>query len=82
MYNFTSLNSIIFWFEVLEVNHAQKYLQTARTSFEQAIATSQASQATPRKSSYRQASAIQQGTQEHKEIDISFKKKLLSKNNG
>jgi hypothetical protein len=34
IYNFTAMNYIIFWFEVLEVNHAQKYLQTARSSFE------------------------------------------------
>lgn len=81
MYNFTFLNHIIFWFEVLEVNHAQKYLQTARTSFEQGTATSQALQAAPRRSSYRQALAIQQGTQEHKEIGISFflKKKYFQR---
>lgn len=81
MYNFTFLNHIIFWFEVLEINHAQKYLQTARTSFEQGTAASQALQAAPRRSSYRQASAIQQGAQEHKEIGISFffKKKTTFK---
>lgn len=51
MYNFTFLNYIISWFEVLEVNHAQKYLQIARTSFEQGTAKTQASLAAPRRSS-------------------------------
>lgn len=52
VYNFTSLKLYYFsGFEVLEVNHAQKYLQTARTSFEQGTAISQASQAAPRRSS-------------------------------
>lgn len=72
IYNFTFLNYIIFWFEVLEVNHAQKYLQRARTSFEPCTATSQALQIVPGRSSYRQALAIKQGKQEHKETGISI----------